>query len=86
MFGSPSANAVVVIASVAPAMVSERFAVALCCGVAESFTVTATMLVPADEGVPLIKPVEALIERFAGNPVADQVNGVVPPLALSVAL
>ena len=67
-------------------MLSEKLAAAVCCGVPESFTVTATVLVPADEGVPLISPVEALIERFGGNPVADQVNGVVPPLAWSVAL
>src|SRR5690349_14820892 len=63
-------------------MVTARFAVALC-GVHESFTVIAAVLVPAVVGVPLITPVAALIDNPAGNPVADQLYGVVPPLAVT---
>ena|ERR1035438_5035496 len=85
VFTMPLASAVVVITR-GGATNRIRFAVAVCCGIAESFTVTATVLLPAVAGVPPISPVEALIERFAGNPVADQVKDPVPPLALSVAL
>ena len=36
---------------------------------------------PAADGVPEIRPVEALIDRPVGRPVAVQVYGAVPPLA-----
>jgi hypothetical protein len=48
-----------------------------------SFTVTLAVLVPAAVGVPLITPVEVLIDSPAGRPVADQVNGVVPPVVVT---
>ena len=44
------------------------------------------MLTPVAVGVPLICPLEALMLKPAGRPVADHVYGVVPPLALMVAL
>jgi hypothetical protein len=51
-----------------------------------SVTVTTTLLlVPADVGVPLITPVVAFMVSPFGSPVADQLYGVVPPLALTVA-
>ena len=42
--------------------------------------------VPAVVGVPLMTPVEALIDRPVGRPVAENVYGGVPPLADSVRL
>ncbi len=66
---------------------SDRFLVAVrCAGAVESVTVIDTVLVPAVVGVPLIAPVDASMVNPAGRPVADQVYGVVPPLALTVAL
>src|SRR6185312_10223983 len=56
-----------------------------CVGLVESVTVMATVLVPAAVGVPLIAPVEEFRFNPAGRPVADQVYGVVPPDAASVA-
>jgi len=50
-----------------------------------SVTLTTTVDVPAAVGVPEIVPVEELIDRPAGRPVADHVYGVVPPLAVGVA-
>jgi hypothetical protein len=47
-----------------------------CCGVAASVTVSETLNVPAVVGVPAMSPVDALIERPAGNPLADQLYGV----------
>ncbi len=67
-------------------MVMERVAVAVCCGVPESFTVTVALLVPDTVGVPLITPVPALIVNPVGRPVADQVYDVTPPVAATVAL
>jgi hypothetical protein len=49
--------------------------------VLESVTVIEGVLVPVAVGVPEIAP-EELMLRPAGSPVADQVYGVVPPLAL----
>ena len=42
--------------------------------------------VPAEVGVPVTAPLEGLRDSPAGRPpeVIDQVNGVVPPLAVSV--
>ena len=45
-----------------------------------------TVLTPVAVGVPLICPLAALMVKPAGRPVADHVYGVVPPLALMVAL
>jgi hypothetical protein len=67
-------------------MVMDRVAVAVCCGVPESFTVTLAVLVPATVGVPLITPVVALIDNPAGRLVADQVYDVTPPVAATGAL
>jgi len=43
-------------------------------------------LVPAVVGVPLITPVLLFIVNPGGNPVADQVYGVVPLIAATVAV
>jgi len=60
--------------SVAGLIVRESVAEAVCCGVPESFTMTVTLaFVTAVVGVPVIAPVDALIESPAGNPEADQV-------------
>ena len=53
-------------------------------GVLESVTVMVGVLVPPALGVPEMAP-EELIVRPAGSPVADQVYGNVPPLAVIVA-
>ena len=53
-------------------------------GVVESVTVMVGEVVPAAVGVPEMAP-EELMLRPVGNPVADQVYGDVPPLALIVA-
>jgi hypothetical protein len=66
--------------------VMDRLAFAVCWGLLESFTVTFAVLVPAAVGVPPITPVLALIVNPAGRPVADQVKGVVPPVAATVAV
>ena len=63
-----------------------RVAVAVCCGVPESFTVMLTVLGPLAVGVPLIVPVPASMLRPAGNPVADHVYGETPPVAATGAL
>src|SRR5436190_5644025 len=49
-----------------------------------SVAVTVTFEVPAVVAVPEMTPVEELIDRPAGRPVADQVYGAVPPEADSV--
>jgi hypothetical protein len=56
-----------------------------CVGVAESVTVTVTVLVPAADGVPEMRPVAGAMPRPAGRPLADQVSEPVPPEAASVA-
>jgi hypothetical protein len=43
-----------------------------------------TLSVPADVGVPLITPVEELMLKPAGSPVADQTIGVTPPVEVAV--
>ena len=67
------------------ATVRDKLAVVLCCGLAESFTVIATVAVPEAVGVPLMTPA-VLIDNPLGKPVADQLKGPVPPLDASVAL
>jgi len=60
-------------------------AVADCCvGLVESWTVTATEAVPAEPcaGVPVIAPVELLIDSPLGRPLALYIYGVVPPVAV----
>jgi hypothetical protein len=63
----------------------------VCCavcgvGVPESVTVTTTLeAVPAADGVPLITPAEDMV-RPAGKPVAVNVYGAVPPVAVTVAV
>ena len=52
----------------------------------ESVAVIVTVLVPRVVAVPVIAPVDAWSVRPAGRPVANQVYGVVPPVAASVAL
>ncbi len=70
---TPPGNDVVVMDGGAM-IVIERLAVAVrCVGLVESVTVTTAVLVPAIVGVPLIAPLEALMVKPAGNPVADQV-------------
>ena len=54
-------------------------------GLVESVTVTVIEEVPSASGLPLIVP-DVDMERPGGNPVADQVYGVVPPLAATVVL
>jgi hypothetical protein len=44
--------------------------------------VTFTAAFAATVGVPEMSPVEALILRPAGKPVADHANGAVPPVAV----
>ena len=69
------------------AIVIENVFVPVCTGVDESVTVTTTLLlVPAAVGVPPITPVEALIDNPVGCPLKAQVNGAVPPAAVSEAL
>src|SRR5436190_1351753 len=52
-----------------------------CVGVVASVTVTVTLPLLAAVGVPVIWPVTGSKVRPAGNPVADQTYGVVPPIA-----
>jgi hypothetical protein len=86
LFTVPFGRTEVVMFRPGPVMAMARFAVALNCGLDESFTVMAAVLVPAAVGVPLITPVVAFIDSPVGNPVADQLYGVVPPAATTVAL
>jgi hypothetical protein len=66
-------------------MVSVKVAEAVCAvGVAESVTVTVTLLELAVVGVPVIWPVVKLMANGEGNPVADHLYGVVPPVAATV--
>lgn len=58
---------------------------ALCAGAVESVTVIVTLLVPGVLGMPDITPEFALIVNPAGNPVADQEYGCVPPAASTIA-
>jgi hypothetical protein len=72
VFTAPLGRDVVVMAT-AGAIVNVKFLVAVrCVGLVESVTVTATVLVPAAVGVPLIAPVDAFSVRPAGNPVVVQ--------------
>ena len=55
-----------------------------CVGLVESVAVTLTLDVPVAVGVPLIVPELESMDNPAGNPVADQVKGGVPPVAATV--
>jgi hypothetical protein len=54
-------------------IVIDRFAVAVFCGTAESFTVTVTLLVPVAPGIPVIAPVVLEMVNAEGRPVALKV-------------
>ena len=60
-----------------------RFETVKCDGVVESVTLTSTVLVEGDVGIPVITPA-LLMLKPVGSPDADQVYGAVPPLAASV--
>jgi hypothetical protein len=64
--------------------VTDRVAVLVTGGLSESVTVTVTVDTPATDGVPARVPVEPSVSP-TGRPAADQVYGLVPPLASSVA-
>jgi hypothetical protein len=77
----------VVIVSVAGLTAMVRFADAVCMGEPESVTLKVRdVFADGVVGVPLISPVDALSVKPAGNvpTIIDQVNGVVPPEAVSV--
>jgi hypothetical protein len=76
----------VVIARAAPIVKESVLDTLRCVGVVASVTVTVTLLVPAVVGLPEIWPDEAFIVSPAGNPLADQAYGVVPPAAVTEAL
>jgi hypothetical protein len=80
----PSDNAAVVIESAAEIVIVKCF-VTHCCGAYESHAVTSTEMDAAAAGVPAITPVDALIERVAGRPVADHVYEGIPPAAAKFA-
>src|SRR6266516_5988588 len=62
-------------------MVQLKVWLALACGLALSRTVAVTEEVPAVLGVPEMTPVDALMLRPGGSPVAEKVYGAVPPEA-----
>ena len=51
-----------------------------------SLAITVTAPLPVSVGVPVMDPVEVLIDKPAGRPVADHVYGVVPPIAVLLRL
>ena len=70
------------------AMVSVRLTDWLCTALPESVTLkVSAALASTAEGVPAMVPVDGFKDRPAGRvpAVRDQVNGVVPPVAASVA-
>ena len=86
MFTTPDGSEDVVMVS-CPTIVSEKLLLAVrWFGLVESVTVIFTVLVAAEFVVPLMAPLDGSILRPAGNPVADHVYGVVPPVAATVAL
>ena len=82
---TPPGSAFVEIASVATTVSVRLLVMVRCVGVVESVTVTTTVLAPEAVGDPDMAPVEASSVKPAGRPVADQVYGLVPPFAASVA-
>ena len=74
MLAVPFGKEAVVMLNGGAKIMIDRFAVAVwCVGLEESITVSAAVLDPVAVGVPLIAPVNALIVRPAGRPVADHV-------------
>jgi hypothetical protein len=67
-----------------PLIVSTSVLEVVCGELLESVTVMFTLLVPVVGLLLLITPVLELIEKPAGNPDADHMKGVVPPLAATV--
>jgi hypothetical protein len=84
----PVGNVPVVIVSGAEAMTNEIVADLVCTGLEESVTVAVTFTVMAAVGVPEIVPVPVASVSPAGRfpDVMDQLYGVAPPVAVSVAL
>jgi hypothetical protein len=73
VFKTPAGSGDVVENVSGETMVIDSGADAFCCGFPESFTDMVGVVVPADPlGVPLITPVEALIDKPLGRFVADQ--------------
>jgi hypothetical protein len=63
-----------------------RLAVAVFAGVLASVTFTVNVDVPAAVGVPLICPAPLSVNPFGNAPaLIDQLYGVVPPVAVTVA-
>ena len=83
----PLGRDVVVMTGVAGVMVRVRFAVAVVTGELESVALNVSgVLLMANEGVPLINPVDAFRDKPVGSvpEVNCQVYGVVPPVAVRV--
>ena len=83
---TPDGNDDVVIESWPVIVIDRLFVAVRCVGFVESVTVMFTVLVAAAVAVPLMTPVDASMLSPVGRPVADHVYGVVPPVALTVAL
>jgi hypothetical protein len=86
---TPFASDVVVIASVTGEMVRDRVTDLVCAGLLESVAVkVSAVALTAVVGVPLRTPLAAFMVRPAGRvpAVKDQLYGVVPPIAVKVAL
>jgi len=81
----PFGREVVVSTSPVGAIVMVTFPVLVCAGLLESVTVTDAVNVPAAVGVPVIWPL-GLMDSPAGRPVAVKLYGMVPPVAVTVAL
>ena len=79
----PVGSAAVSSESPGPITNVNRFDTVKCVGAVESVTLTSTVLVEGDAGLPLITPA-LLMLKPVGSPDADQVYGAVPPLAVSV--
>ncbi len=67
-------------------MVNPNDLLACTAGVAASVTVTDTLPAKLTVGVPLMTPVDGLMDRPAGRPGAIQEYGCVPPAAVTGAL
>src|SRR5438552_3524020 len=63
--------------------VSGRVLEAVCCGLLLSRTVTVTLKLPATVGVPKSTPSVEFIDIPLGSPVADQLKGAWPPVAIN---
>src|SRR5881275_1171680 len=81
--GGLSAVVVIVSVEVAAETVIDSPFDAVCCGLPLSWTVTVKLNVPATVGVPNTAPDVALIPMPFGRPLADQLYGVWPPVAVT---